>query len=378
MKLKVWVLRMDRKAKKKRTWEEIAKQVVNLQGETPYWKVCRDAYMELKKPRQTLKDSYAKCGRKLVMSKSLCKWVLARMLKLRVDLCVTSKDLTQLLAREKGIAVDESTVRKVLKKAGYKYLPRTRKPKYSREQKRERHNFAKKYERKSQAELAATIHMYMDGVVFTIPPKDPTARENYCKSDISKVWRRPGEYDLPELTGYDPYSRQVPANRLVPLWGGLSAGGFAAVLWHEQRKTDGEEWSASVRKGSLFSALKAVNRGKTSGPWKVLCDNEAFLRAAPAMSAYRRYGISLLKLPARSPDLNPVEKMWGWVRKQLRDRDMRDMIAGVPVLPKTMYRARIKMLLQSQQAQNVAKNLATNFRTVCKRVVKAKGAAVKG
>ena len=41
---KVHALRksVDKKGKKQ-SWEKIAKQVKNLQGETPCWKVCRDA-----------------------------------------------------------------------------------------------------------------------------------------------------------------------------------------------------------------------------------------------------------------------------------------------------------------------------------------------
>ena len=312
------------------------------------------------------------------MTNSIAKWIVRRMLKLRVWLGVTSADLTQMLAREKGITVEESSVRKVLKKAGYKYLPRSKKPKYNKVQREERLKFAKKYHAKSQKAIAESIHMFIDGVVFTIPPKDPTARENYCRSDVIKVWRRPDEHHLPELAGHDSYSKQVPSNRMVPLWGGLSAGGFGDVLWHDSRKTDEDEWSGVVRKGMLTTALKAVNPGKKNGEWKILCDNESFLRTDKSRKAYSRFGITLIKLPARSPDLNPVEKMWGWARKELRTRDLKDMVDGVPVLGQAMYRSRIKAVLRSRSAQDVAKNFATNFRTVCKRVVKAKGAGVKG
>ena len=230
----------------------------------------------------------------------------------------------------------------------------------------------------SQKKIADELHMFMDGVVFVVPPNDLTERQNYCRSDIRKVWRRPDEHDLPELAGFDKYVRQVPANRILPLWGGLSSGGFAPVLWHGERKTNEDEWSQAVRKGNLVSALKAINPGRRSGPWNVLCDNESFLRTSMSMKAYRRPNISLVCMPARSPDFNPVGKMWGWVRKQLRTRDLSDLAKGALVPEKVMYRERVKKLLRTQKAQRVAKNFSTNFRTVCKRVVKAKGAAVKG
>jgi len=276
------------------------------------------------------------------------------------------------LAKEKVIEVEASIIRRHLTKAGYKYLARSHKPKYSPAEKRLRVDFSEEYLDDDE------LHMFMDGVVFTVPPKDLMQRENYCKSDITKVWRLPSEHSLPELAGYNKYARQVPQNRIVPLWGGLSVGGFAPILWHENRKTDEDEWSTAVRKGDLVSALKATNPRKRAGPWKIVCDNESFLRTAKSVQAYERANVKLVALPPRSPDLNPVEKMWGWVRKQMRVRDLRDLANRTPVLGKTMYRERIRRLLRTAKAQQVATNFAKNFRTVCRRVIKAKGAAVKG
>jgi transposase len=371
MKRKVWVLRKEKIRPRAKTWLRIASKVKNLAGGVPYWKVCRDAYNELEKPRRVFKDKYANCGRKPTLTKEVSRWIVRRMLKLRASMDVTSTDLSQILAKERAIEVEASSLRKVLNKAGYRYLARSKKPKYSKEQKLERMEF-------SQENQDEEIHMFMDGCVFTVPPTNPTERENYCKSDIKKVWRRPGEHDLPELAGHDRYARQVPPHRIVPLWGGLAAGGFAAVLWHEERKTDEDEWSQAVRDGNLSKALRLINGRKKNGPWNVLCDNESFLRTKKSLKALERPNVTFIDLPARSPDLNPVEKMWGWVRRQLRVMDLRDLSNGVPVLGKTMYRERIKRLLRSQKAQQVAKRFATNFRTICKRVIKAKGAAVKG
>ena len=376
MMRKVYVLRKGKKPPP--PWPEIAQQVRNLKGDTPYWKVCRDAFNRLEKPSVSTKDAYHKCGRKPVLTKPICKWIVARMLSLRRKMEIHSTGLQALLAKEKHIIVHDSSIRKVLKNAGYKYLTRGKKPKYDAKQKETRLTFGKKYATKSQREIDDAIDFFMDGVVWTVPPKNETERENYCRSDIRKVWRRPDEHELEDLAGYDKYAKQVPHNRIVPMWGGISRGGFASVLWHEDRKTNDDEWSNAINDRCLINALKAVNPVKKSGPWKIISDNESFLRADESKKAYRRFAIHLIEMPPRSPDLNPVEKMWGWVRKELRARDLRDFAGGVPVLAKAAYRERIKRLLRSSRAQAVAKNIARNFRTVCKRVVKAKGAAVRG
>ena len=143
----------------------------------------------------------------------------------------------------------------------------------------------------------------------------------------------------------------------MPLWVGLSTGGFSAVLWHDDRKTDEHEWSEAVRKGKLTAGLKALHPGRKVGDWKVLCDNESFLRTPKSLKAYRRPHVTLIGIPPRSPDLNRVEKMRGWVRKQLRAMDLRDLAKGAPVLGRTMYRERIKRLLAFAERPTSCKEL---------------------
>ena len=45
---------------------------------------------------------------------------------------------------------------------------------------------------------------------------------------------------------------------------------------------------------------------------------ESFLRAKVCKAAYLAKKISLWDVPAKSPDLNPVEMFWGWLRRKLR------------------------------------------------------------
>ncbi len=108
----------------------------------------------------------------------------------------------------------------------------------------------------------------MDGVVFIRPPQDPTARENVVRSDETYCWRRPSERDLPECHGHDKHKKQAPKNRIVPLWGGVGPGGFAIVCFHDDRKTNAEDWSRVVEQGGLTKALLAVNPKRNRGPWK--------------------------------------------------------------------------------------------------------------
>ena len=97
------------------------------------------------------------------------------------------------------------------------------------------------------------------------------------------------------------------------------------MLWHSNRKTDNVDWSAAVRAGNLTKALQAVNPGRASGPWKVLCDSESFLEHEHSKRAYRKPRVTLLHIPAKSPDLNPVKKFWGWAWKRVHKMDLADL-----------------------------------------------------
>ena len=80
-------------------------------------------------------------------------------------------------------------------------------------------------------------------------------------------------------------------------------------------------------------------------------------------------------LPPYSPDLNPIEMFWGWIRRKLRLMDLADLRLKRRPLGKTAYTLRVKRVMQTQKAQTVAKNFATRFRKACVQVVKRKGAA---
>ena len=169
----------------------------------------------------------------------------------------------------------------------------------------------------------------------------------------------------------------MPIARAVPLWGGISAGGFAIVLFHDAKKVCTEEWVRAVGRGKLTTAIKTLAPVKPRGPWHVICDNEKFLWAGASLDACAAERIKLWKMPAKSPDLNPVEKFWGWLRRQLRVKDLADLRAGRPPIGKLAFKARLRSICSSQRARTVATNFAMGLKRVCKAVVKNKGARVR-
>ena len=360
------------------SWEKISARVRNMQGHIPCWKVCRDAYDRLVSKRSGATYNYKNCGRKRIITNRLRQWLVRRMLTLRKKSLCTSTMLQRHLAKEKLLVVEASSIRKVLRSECYKWLPRAKKPKYTKKEKEARFAFAEEVVAMSPAQLRKQLNFSMDGVVFPVPPKDLVARENFCRTEETHVWRKPSEGSLPELDGHERYKNQVPLERVVPLWGGIAEGGFAVVLFHDERKIKAEDWAHAVKEKTLLRALKAVNPGKIRGPWKILCDNETFLRARVCNAAYARCDISLWKLPPRSPDLNPVERFWGWIRKRMRAMDLDDLIAKRPPLNKRGFKFRLLRLVRTQKAKRVAASFARSLKSTASRVVLSGGAAVRG
>ena len=80
----------------------------------------------------------------------------------------------------------------------------------------------------------------------------------------------------------------------------------------------------------------------------------------------------------RSPDLNPVELFWAWLRKRLRALDLRDAVNKTAVLGKTAYKERVRRVVKTQKAMTVAGRVTLRLRKVCKEVLKKRGAATTG
>ena len=192
------------------------------------------------------------------------------------------------------------------------------------------------------------------------------------------MWRKPSEANSPELAGQNSLPRQVPLARTLPMWGGVSAGGFSVVAFHQTKKMSVDEWVGHLERGRLRAALSNINPQKPEGPWTVLCDGESFLHAKASKDACRQQKVKLLTVPPRSPDLNPVEKFWAWLRRELLALDLKDLKQKRPTLCKNAYQRRVRNLCRSQRAQTVAKNIARSWRKTCAAVVAAKGAGVKG
>ena len=376
---KVVLLRDD----KGMSWDDICDPdkggVVNIAGDPTCPDVAKRTYHKFfKRGPDKAKYDYSKCGRTAwKLTPEVKKFLMRKLHAKRKGIC-TSKTLQFLLAQEKSIAVCDSTIRKFLESKGYEWKPRSQKRKYTKDAMLVRERFVKRILRMSKAELRKELGLSIDGVVLAMPPAGDVDRWNHCMSGETHMWRRPGEAALPELAGEDRYATQVPIERAVPLWGGVSQGGCGPIVFHDRKKCSVDEWVHVVKDGTLGSLLRKLNSRVKDRPWRVLCDGENFLHSKEAAKAYQRHSISLWKIPPHSPDLNPIEQFWSWLRRELRKRDLEDYKKKKPLLTKSQYINRVKQVLETAKAQRVAANICGRFRKTCKEVADKGGAAARG
>ena len=248
---------------------------------------------------------------------------------------------------------------------GIAWLPRRRAPRYNAVQRRARKNFAAAVAAMSPAAVQRKLALAMDGVILQRPPSDPIDRENFVKHGDTHCYRTRAERACPALDGGTHYGAQVPMDRAVPLWGGVAATGFSVVAFHARKKLKQEEWARIAADGKLASAIRRLHPENEHGPWHVLWDNERVLDARCSKAAHMQANVKLWHIPPKSPDLNPVERFWAWLRRALRHLDMQDLHAGRPMPARAAYTQRVRRLVASQRARRAAANYARSCWKTC-------------
>ena len=365
--------------KQKMPFWKIATKVRNLLGKKSSADCVRRACGRFDARVGVSKYKYDRCGRKAYKVTPETKtFLLRKLLALRRSNTCTSATLQGELSKEKKITLSCSWIRKILNNAGYRWRPRAQKRKYTSDQRTVRLALSKRMVRLGKEGLDEFLSIKTDGTIIPIPPDDPTDRRNFCLHGYSHMYRKASEAAHPQLAGEDPYAAQVKLERAVPLWAGIGSNGVSEILMHKTKKCGIDEWAAIIRNGKLGGVCRELHAKKQPGPWRILCDGEAFLQNKMCKKLYKAKHIELVVIPPHSPDLNPIEKFWGWLKKELKRLDLQDLRSGRSVLGKTAYKARVRLVLRRKKTQAAAARFSSQLYSACKEVIKKKGAATRG
>ena len=320
--------------------DDACDELHNMKGKKPskkcVWSGVKRVAEVLDKPGEKLfpETKYRNCGRRPALTDTQRLQIVGFVEKWRSRRFCT----TAYIKRELKLKVSRSTVCRCLNDFGYHWKPVPKAGRFDEKQLRARQLFYEKYGQKTADWWIANLNVVLDGVTLTMAPKGLSKREKHAAQRIQHMWLKKGEALENDLHTHNRYGIQLGVK--VPLWGGFTGGGsFSLRLWTAQPKMDKAAWAKLIPQ-----VKEAADDGPGGAAPKVWHDNERFLLQP---DVYAEHGLELVRFPPSSGDLNPIETVWAWLRKDLAQREMTDLTAGKPAQTVGQFRARAAQILRS-------------------------------
>jgi len=260
--------------------------------------------------------------------------------------------------------VSDETIRRVLRAAGFKYTHSRKKGVLSRKDLQLRYKFAKKVRRLlSPTVWTEGLAFYLDGVGFThkYNPHDQALAPR------TMAWRKPA----------DGLSFQQTAKGSHEGSGGRVANFFVAIAYQKgvilaeqyEGQLNGKRFAEFVRE--QFPAL--FERSSNARGKLFLQDGDPSQNSRKAQEAMRQVGARKFSIPARSPDLNPVENVFHNVKSQLQDDALNKKITHETY---SQFCERVKKTLLSYPADIIDRTIQSMNRRV-EMIIERKGQRIK-
>ena len=211
--------------------------------------------------------------------------------------------------------MSNSTFRRGLHKAGYKWGNTRRKGKVLKSDLKARITFCKKImARNLGIEFWQNgIAMYVDGVGFEYKSNP----YDHAKSLGAREWRKIKEGLSVNCTAKGNKEGKTYVRFMVGI--SHSAG---VVMCEPLTERMSGEYYAELIKNTFGIAM--VKSGKSSR--RMLQDGCPSQNSKKTQNEMDRANIKLFKIPARSPDLNPIENLFNQVRRSIKQDSLRQMM----------------------------------------------------
>ncbi len=248
-------------------------------------------------------------GRPQLLTPRHGRRILRQITKLRPE---TNGDFTVGDIRN-GADVDEQisrqTVSRVLWHEGYALRHKLRKGVLTCADLIKRLKYAREMKKTTTADFwTKEVSFYLDGSGFThkYNPCENARRSN------AMTWRKPKEGRAPHCTG--PGKKEGTGGRVGKFMVAISYGKGVTLCEEMTEKLTGKSFAKFVMEQFPNAFKKSTNpEGKV-----FLQDGDPSQNSAAAMMAVCEIGATRLSIPARSPDLNPIENFFHIVKKQLK------------------------------------------------------------
>ncbi len=210
----------------------------------------------------------------------------------------------------KGRDASESTVQRFIKRMGYRYLSARKKGVLKKADLKERLKFVGKMRREYDSEVwTKQIAFYLDGVSLAYkrnPAENATAPKG-------RVWRKVTEGTSYGCTGKG--SKEGTGGKVVKLIVAISYN-EGVVLCQPYKNLNGPSFARIIRRN--FNRAFALANKNNSRLW--IQDGDPSQNSEAAKVAMQQCDCkeTLIRIPARSPDLNPIENIFHILKESLR------------------------------------------------------------
>ena len=210
------------------------------------------------------------------------------------------------LQEECGVShVCNRTRRRILNKHKYFYTVKRKKGIVTFNDRKKRMAFVRRCKRFGPELWTQRISFYFDGVGFAhkTNPKD----EAWALG--SKAWKTAGE----GLSVTGKGSKVGSGGRVVKFFVAISYGKGVVYCRQYKGRMNGEKFAAIAGEEEFAEAFKNSANRKNK---LFLQDGDPNQNSAVAQEVFEKKGYKVFKIPARSPDLNPIENVFDNVRRK--------------------------------------------------------------
>jgi hypothetical protein len=213
------------------------------------------------------------------------------------------------VGRESGVThASNRTIRRCLRKKGYKFSQCRKKGQLTKEDLKKRLKFARKCKRYPDKIWTEGISFYLDGTGWV----HKTNPSRNARTSRTRTWKKSGE----------ALNRNNTAKGKKEGVGGKMAKFMVAIAYNKgvigchqySGHIDGEKFSQMVKDyfPDLFS--------KSANPTRMLFlqDGDPSQNSKVARETWESLNYSVFAIPPRSPDLNPIENVFHLIGKKLK------------------------------------------------------------
>ncbi|KAL1446086.1 hypothetical protein WDU94_015655 [Cyamophila willieti] len=203
------------------------------------------------------------------------------------------------LQRARGVQVSTSTVSRRLRQHAIRSHRAKRTPLLTFQHKLKRRTYCQNYRRWSVRQWSKVL--FTDECRFALKSDDKRV----------KVLRKPNErYSQCTMVGTVQYG-----GGSIMVWGGITLGGRTALYIIEGGALTAERYVAEILEGVVLPFKPFI------GDDLILMHDNARPHTAARVSRFiEEAGLEVLDHPPRLPDMNPIEHVWDYLKRQIRAR----------------------------------------------------------